>query len=183
VSRWWPGHAAAFRGGQWRQRVRAPGRRPLPPSADTAFKDVAYDATIEATQTFNNGQYGHSMIATRGPGTEAKAAVESKIAGYRAALADVQPLTNRRTKFVVLAVESSEWTDPTVQRLVNVWGQQASRRLGPDRRWSPAGFSTRHELSSEIQYWNSVGAALWVSKSPYWMMGGRPLSLNRVRRS
>ena len=44
---------------------------------------------------------GHS-IATRGPGTEAK---ESKIAGCRAALADVQPLTNRRTKFVVLAFE------------------------------------------------------------------------------
>ena len=83
--------------------------------------------TIAATQTFNNGQYGHS-IATRGPGTEAKAAIESKIAGYRAALADVQPLTNRRTKFVVLAFESSGWTDPTVQKLVNVWEQQASRR-------------------------------------------------------
>ena len=69
------------------------------PSADTAFKDVAYDVTIAATQTFNNGQYGHS-IATRGPGTEAKAAIESKIAGYRAALADVQPLTNRRTNFL-----------------------------------------------------------------------------------
>ena len=142
------------------------------PSADTAFKDVAYDVTIAATQTFNNGQYGHS-IATRGPGTEAKAAIESKIAGYRAALADVQPLTNRRTKFVVLAFESSGWTDSTVQRLVNTWEQQASRRLGPDRRWSPAGSSTRHELSSEIQYWNSVslilrlGEALWVSKSPY----------------
>ena len=142
------------------------------PSADTAFKDVAYDVTIAATQTFNNGQYGHS-IATRGPGTEAKAAIESKIAGYRAALADVQPLTNRRTKFVVLAFESSGWTDSTVQRLVNTWEQQASRCLGPDRRWSPAGSSTRHELSSEIQYWNSVslilrlGEALWVSKSPY----------------
>ena len=45
------------------------------PSADTAFKDVAYDVTIAATQTFNNGQYGHS-IATRGPGAEAKAAIE-----------------------------------------------------------------------------------------------------------
>ena len=89
------------------------------------------------------------------------------------ALADVQPLTNRRTKFVVLAFESSGWTDPTVQKLVNVWEQQASRRLGPDRRWSPAGSSTRHKLSSEIQYWNSVSlilrldAALLVSKSPY----------------
>ncbi len=36
---------------------------------------------------------------------------------------DVQPLTNRRTKFVVLAFESSGWTDPTVQKLVNVWDQ------------------------------------------------------------
>jgi hypothetical protein len=56
--------------------------------------------------------------------------------------------SNRRTKFVVLAVESSSgWTDPTVQKLVNVWEQQhASRHLGPDRRWSPAGSSTRHEL-------------------------------------
>jgi hypothetical protein len=35
------------------------------------------------------------------------AANECKIAGYRAALADVQPLTYRRTKFVVLAFESS----------------------------------------------------------------------------
>jgi hypothetical protein len=62
------------------------------------------------------------------------AAIESKIAGYRAALADVQPLTNRRTKFVVLAFESSGWTNPTVQKLVNVWEQRALRRLGPDRR-------------------------------------------------
>ena len=46
-----------------------------------------------------------------------QAAIESKIAGYRAALADVQPLTNRRTKFVVLAFESSGWTDLTVQKL------------------------------------------------------------------
>ncbi len=133
------------------------------PSADTAFKDVAYDVTIAATQIFNNGQYGHS-IATRGLGTEAKAAIESKIAGYRAA---VQPLTNRRTKFVALAFESSGWTDPTVQKLVNVWEQQASRRLGPDWRWSS---STRHELSSEIQYWNLVSViliAILVSKSPY----------------
>jgi hypothetical protein len=84
------------------------------PSADTAFKDVAYDVNIAATQTFNNGQ------------SVQKAAIESKIAGYRAALADVQPLTNRRTKFVVLAFESSGWTDPTVQKLVNVWEQQAS---------------------------------------------------------
>ncbi len=29
------------------------------PSADTAFTDVASDVTIAATQTFNNGQYGH----------------------------------------------------------------------------------------------------------------------------
>ena len=41
------------------------------PSADTAFKDVAYDVTIAATQTFNNGQYSHS-IATRGPGTRVR---------------------------------------------------------------------------------------------------------------
>jgi hypothetical protein len=136
------------------------------PSADTAFKDVAYDVTIAATQTFNNGQYGHS-IATRGPGTEAKAAIESKIAGYRAALADVQPLTNRRTKFVVLAFESSGWTDPTVQKLVNVWEQQASRRLGPDRRWSPAGSSTRHELSSEIQCGHSVSAHPAVGRGTF----------------
>ena len=66
-------------------------------------------------------------------GTEAKADIEIKIAGYRAALADVQPLTNRRTKFVVLAFESSGWTDPTGQKLVNVWEQQALR-------------CTRHEL-------------------------------------
>ncbi len=43
------------------ERVRAlPG---VAPSADTAFKDVAYDVTIAATQT---GQYGHS-IATQVP--------------------------------------------------------------------------------------------------------------------
>ena len=39
-----------------------------------------------------------------------------------------QPLTNSRTKFVVLASESSAgWTDPTVQKLVdvNVWEQNA----------------------------------------------------------
>ncbi len=32
------------------------------PSAGTAFKDVAYDVTIAATQTFNNG---HSIDARR----------------------------------------------------------------------------------------------------------------------
>jgi hypothetical protein len=68
------------------------------PSADTVFKDVAYDVTIAAaTQTFNNDRYSR----------------ESRIAGYRAALADVQPLTNRRTEFAVLAFElSAGWTDP-----------------------------------------------------------------------
>ena len=76
----------------------------------------------------------------------------------------MQPLTNRRTKFVVLAFESSGWTDPTVQKLVNVWEQQASRRLGPDRRWSPARSSTRHELSSETQ---REILELVVSKYPY----------------
>jgi hypothetical protein len=111
------------------------------PSADTAFKGVADDVTLTATQTFNNGQYGHS-IATRG--SEAKAAIESKIEGYRAALADVQPLTNRRTKFVVLAFESSSWTDPTVQKLVNVWEQQ----FGPRPALvGPATASTRHTTS------------------------------------
>jgi hypothetical protein len=126
------------------------------PSADTAFIAVVYDVTIAATQTFNHGQYGHS-IATRGPGTETKAGIESKIAGYRAALANVQ-LTNRRTKFVVLTFESSGWTDPTVQKLVNVWEQQASRRLGPDQTCCSA--------VSEIQYWSSVSLIV-RSKSPY----------------
>ncbi len=93
------------------------------PSADTAFKDVAYDVTIAATQTFNNGQF--LLSATRGPGTEAKAAIESKIAGYRAALADVQPLTNRHTKVVVLAFASSGWTDPTVHDVCLVWSNGA----------------------------------------------------------
>ncbi len=32
--------------------VELPGAAP---SADTAFKDAAYDVTIAATQTFNNG--------------------------------------------------------------------------------------------------------------------------------
>ncbi len=80
----------------------------------------------------------------------------------------MQPLTNRRTKFVVLAFESSGWTGPTVQKLVNVWEQQASRRLGPDRRLGS---------SSEIQYWNSVSLILRldvVSKSPYLDDGWRP---------
>ncbi len=89
----------------------------------------------------------------------------------------VQPLTNRHTKLVVLAFESSGWTDFTVQKLVNVWEQQASRRLGPDRRRSQAGSSTRHELSSEIQYWNSVSLILrpfWCQSPRTWMMGGRP---------
>ena len=56
----------------------------------------------------------------------------------------MQPLTNRRIKFVMLAFESSGWTDPTVQKLVNVWEQQASRRLGP-------ALVAKHEPSSEIQ--------------------------------
>ncbi len=88
------------------------------PSAYTAFKDVAYDVTIAATQTFT--------IATRA-WYRGDSAIESKIAGYRAALADVQPLTNCRTKFVVLAFESSGWTDPTVQKLVNVWEKSRLR--------------------------------------------------------
>ena len=77
------------------------------PSGDTVVDDAAYDVTIAETQTFNNGQYGRS-IATRGPGTEGKAAIESEIAGRGPALAE--PLT----KFVVLAFESSGWTDNTV---------------------------------------------------------------------
>ncbi len=96
---------------------------------------------------------------------------------HREALADVQPLTNRHTKFVALAFESSAWTDSTLQRLVNVWEQQPSRPLGPDRRWSP-----RHR--GEIQYWNSVSLSslgTLVSKSPYldegWPSFGRRILL------
>ncbi len=48
--------------------------------------------TVASTQTFNNGEV---------PGKP------PSIAGYRAALADVQLLTNHRTEFVVLAFESS----------------------------------------------------------------------------
>ncbi len=80
---------------------------------------------------------------------------------HRAALADVQPLANRRTKFVVLAFESSGWTDPTVQKLVNV-GAAGFATFG-------SGSSTRHELSSEIQYWNLIYLILRLdvaSKSP-----------------
>ena len=54
---------------------------------------------------------------------------KSKIAGCRAALAVVQQLSNRRTKFVVLAFESSSWTEPTVQTAGHAWEQRASRRL------------------------------------------------------
>ncbi len=53
---------------------------------------------------------------------------------------------------MVLAFESSVWTDPT--------SASGSSRLGPDRRW----------LTSEIQYWNLVSLmdpAFLVSKSPY----------------
>ncbi len=60
---------------------------------------------------------------------------KSKIAGYRAALADVQPLTNRRTKFVVLAFESSGWTNPTVSA-------EAGQRVGAAGFadvWAPTG--------------------------------------------
>jgi hypothetical protein len=108
---------------------------------------VAYDVTIAATQTFNNGQYRSIATRarrTRGSGTEAKAAIESKIAGCRAALADVQPLTNRRTKLVRGAgLRIVRLDGPTVQKLVNVVErQQGSRRLGPTR------------VSSEIQYCN-----------------------------
>ncbi len=100
--------------------------------------------------------------------------------GYRAALADMQPLTNRHPKFVVLAFESSGWTDPTVQKLVNVWEQQASRRLGPDlRRRGPAPDTS---CPSESQYWNSVSLILQllarlIGRGPsprIWMMGGHP---------
>ena len=71
---------------------------------------------------------------------------------------------------MVVAFDSSGWTDPTVQRLVNVWEQQAaSRRSGPDRCWLP---STRHQLSqiSGPIYWNLVSLILpliGLSKSPY----------------
>jgi hypothetical protein len=69
-------------------------------------------------------------IATRGPSTEAKAAIESKIAGYRAALADVQPLTNLHTKLVVLAFESSGWTDPE-------HSAEAGQRVGAAAAFGP----------------------------------------------
>jgi hypothetical protein len=73
------------------------------------------------------------LVLARVPATEANAAIQGKIAGYSA---DVQVLTNRRKKFVVvLAFESSGWADPTVQTLVNLWEQRASRSFGPDRRW------------------------------------------------
>ena len=70
-------------------------------------------------------------------GTEA---IASKIAGYRAALADVQPLTNRRNKVVV-------------QKLVNVWEQRASRRFGTGVGCS---LVAAPDTRDPIQYWSSV---------------------------
>jgi hypothetical protein len=117
-----PGHS--FRG-QQRQQVRAPGRRT---SADTAFKGVAYDAPSAATQTFNNGQYGHS-IATRRPGSEAKPPSRARRSRYRAALADVQPLTNRRTKFEAVG-------GLRIVRVDGLHSAEAGQRVGA------AGFAT-----------------------------------------
>ena len=75
---------------------------------------MAYDVTIAATQTFNNGQY--AATDSRSGGESRHREQDRGVQGG----ADVQPLTNRRTKFVVLAFESSGWTDPTVQKVVNV---------------------------------------------------------------
>ena len=78
----------------------------------------------------------------------------------------VQPLTNRRTKFVALAFESSGWTDPTVQKLVNVWEQAA-------------GFATFWPRPAGVQRSNTGTRVCGCtrSKSPYlydgWSSFGR----------
>ena len=142
------------------------------PSADTAFEDVAYDLTIAATQTLNNGQYGH-FIAAYFHARSRYGAVrrrESKIAGVGTgrALTDVQPLTNRLTKVMVLAFESAGWMDPTVQKLVNVWEQRASRRLGPDR---PGTFAGAFRLASRTGYFSPP---VWVVANVIAPPGGLP---------
>jgi hypothetical protein len=80
----------------------------------------------------------------------------------------------------VLAFESSGWTDPTVQKLVNVWEQQASRRLGPDPALVAGGVqhhtrAVQRDPILELGFPHILGldAALLVSKSPY-LDNGRP---------
>jgi hypothetical protein len=116
-----PGHA--FRG-QQRKRRRAPGRRPL-------GRHGLQGRGLHDRSNANIQQRPIRPLATQGAGTEAKAAIQSKIAGYRAALADVQPLTNRLTKFLVLAPESlSGWTaGPTVSAEA---GQRVGAGVAPD---------------------------------------------------
>jgi hypothetical protein len=101
------------RGGQlgaWK-RVRHDGARNvlvrLLPGAHTAVKDV---------RGLRRRRKPPSRARSRGPGRPSRTCSRS---------------LQRRTKFVVLAFELS---GPTVQKLVNVWEQRASRILGPDRR-------------------------------------------------
>ncbi len=66
-------------------------------------------------------------------------------------------LTNHRTnKFVVLAFESSGWTDLAVQKLVNVW--EALRRLGPDPTGVVGAGKFTHNTTTRVQlYFTTEG--------------------------
>ena len=115
-----------------------PERGPHP--GDSPVRAIAYDVTIAATQTYYNGQYGHHT-ATQGPGTQAAAATTEKIKKYKEKLANIRPETNHRTKFEVLAFESSGWTDGRVKSLVAAWEsgrRSVGVRIGVGRRRGPA---------------------------------------------
>ena len=115
-------------------QLQPTGSRAPPPSA---FKDVAYDVATQHIQQRPIRPL-HCDAMSRYGGESRHREQDRGVPWYRAALADVQPLTNRRTKFVVLTFEPSGWTDPTVQKLVNVWEQQASRDV-----WAPTGVGRR----------------------------------------
>jgi hypothetical protein len=142
----------AWRGGVFADGQRAQGvggALRLPPREVAAHLDGnrnLHRRAEQAAEELRNQQRRASERCIRDVRRrEAKATIESKIAGYRAALAEVQPLTNRRTKFVVLAFEASGWTDPTVRKLVK---QRASRRLGPDRL-EPTGVAGVHQMQPD----------------------------------
>jgi hypothetical protein len=158
------------------------------PPRQTRRPSRTWPATViiaAATQTpFDNGQYGHYSIATRGgPGTEAKASRYREQdrgvqGGPRArATAHQPPHQVRGDGFRIVRVDGPHSAEA---------GQRVGAAvLGPDRRRSSAGSSTRHELSSEIQYCNtgtrfpsSCGWARHPSPRT-WMMGGRPSAVEK----
>ena len=119
------------------------------PSADTAFKDEAYDMTIAATQTFNNGEYGAGTSRNR----EQDRGVQSGPRGR--ATAHQPPHQVRGAGLRIVRVDGPH-------------SAEAGQRVGA------VGFGTRHKLSRGDPILElgfplvlRLGAALWVSTFPY----------------